>query len=47
MARVSGLTVSGLDRATGRPLEAFLRPRLFEPLGMVDTALTADVAIEP
>jgi CubicO group peptidase (beta-lactamase class C family) len=29
-----------LERATGRPLEAFLRSRLFEPLGMVDTAFS-------
>lgn len=29
-----------LERATGRPLEAFLRARLFEPLGMADTAFS-------
>jgi CubicO group peptidase (beta-lactamase class C family) len=27
-----------LERASGQPLESFLRARLFEPLGMVDTA---------
>jgi CubicO group peptidase (beta-lactamase class C family) len=27
-----------LERASGQPLEAFLKTRLFEPLGMVDTA---------
>lgn len=29
-----------LERATGQPLEAFLRTRLLEPLGMVDTAFS-------
>jgi CubicO group peptidase (beta-lactamase class C family) len=29
-----------LERATGQPLEAFLRSRLFEPLGMVDTTFS-------
>jgi CubicO group peptidase (beta-lactamase class C family) len=29
-----------LERATGQPLEAFLRSRLFDPLGMVDTAFS-------
>jgi CubicO group peptidase (beta-lactamase class C family) len=29
-----------LERATGQPLEVFLRERLFEPLGMVDTSFS-------
>jgi CubicO group peptidase (beta-lactamase class C family) len=29
-----------LERATDRPLETFLRERLFEPLGMVDTSFS-------
>ena len=29
-----------MERATGRPLEEHLRSRLFEPLGMVDTAFS-------
>jgi CubicO group peptidase (beta-lactamase class C family) len=29
-----------LERATGQPLETFLRERLFEPLGMVDTSFS-------
>ncbi|MBV9282187.1 MAG: beta-lactamase family protein [Chloroflexi bacterium] len=29
-----------LERAAGRPLEAFLRSHLFEPLGMADTAFS-------
>ena len=29
-----------LERASGQPLEAFLRTRLFEPLGMVDTSFS-------
>jgi CubicO group peptidase (beta-lactamase class C family) len=29
-----------LERATGQPLEAFLRERLFDPLGMVDTSFS-------
>jgi CubicO group peptidase (beta-lactamase class C family) len=29
-----------LERASGQPLEAFLRARLFDPLGMVDTAFS-------
>ena len=29
-----------MERATGLPLEEFLRSRLFEPLGMVDTAFS-------
>ena len=29
-----------LERASGQPLEAFLRARLFEPLGMVDTSFS-------
>jgi CubicO group peptidase (beta-lactamase class C family) len=32
-----------LERATGLPLEAFLRRRLFEPLGMVDTSFSVPV----
>ncbi|HWD56231.1 MAG TPA: serine hydrolase domain-containing protein [Acidimicrobiales bacterium] len=34
-AHVLGLLI---ERASGKPLEAFLRERLFEPLGMVDTS---------
>ena len=29
-----------LERVTGQPLEEFLRSRLFDPLGMVDTAFS-------
>lgn len=29
-----------LERATGQPLEVFLRQRLFDPLGMVDTSFS-------
>jgi CubicO group peptidase (beta-lactamase class C family) len=29
-----------LERATGQPLEVFLRERLFDPLGMVDTSFS-------
>ncbi len=29
-----------LERATGQPLEAFLRDRLFDPLGMADTSFS-------
>ena len=29
-----------LERASGQPLETFLRARLFEPLGMVDTSFS-------
>ena len=29
-----------LERASGKPLETFLRERLFEPLGMVDTSFS-------
>ena len=29
-----------LERATGQPLETFLRERLFDPLGMVDTSFS-------
>ena len=29
-----------LERASGQPLETFLRERLFEPLGMVDTSFS-------
>jgi CubicO group peptidase (beta-lactamase class C family) len=36
-----------LERATGQPLEAFLRSRLFEPLGMVDTAFSVPAASSP
>ena len=38
----TGSTVLGilLERASGQPLEAFLRQRLFEPLGMRDTAFS-------
>jgi len=36
-AQVLGILV---ERATGRPLEDFLRSRLLEPLGMVDTAFS-------
>ncbi|HEX6508379.1 MAG TPA: serine hydrolase domain-containing protein, partial [Chloroflexota bacterium] len=32
-----------LERATGQPLETFVRSRLFEPLGMMDTALSVPV----
>lgn len=32
-----------LERASGQPLEAFLRGRLFEPLGMTDTSFTVPV----
>ena len=33
-----------LERATGQPLEAFLRERLFDPLGMVDTSFSVPAA---
>lgn len=33
-----------LERATGRPVDEFARDRLFEPLGMRDTALATDDA---
>ncbi|MDQ1393151.1 MAG: hypothetical protein QOF30_2128 [Acidimicrobiaceae bacterium] len=36
-SQVLGILV---ERAVGKPLEAFLRQRLFEPLGMVDTAFS-------
>lgn len=38
----TGSTVLGilLERASGQPLEAFLRQRLFEPLGMRDTGFS-------
>ena len=29
-----------IERAAGKPLEAFMRERLFEPLGMVDTGFS-------
>jgi CubicO group peptidase (beta-lactamase class C family) len=32
-----------LERASGQPLEEFLRARLFEPLGMVDTSFSVPV----
>ena len=32
-----------LERASGQPLETFLRQRLFEPLGMVDTSFSVPV----
>ena len=32
-----------LERATGQPLEAFLRERLFDPLGMRDTSFSVPV----
>jgi CubicO group peptidase (beta-lactamase class C family) len=38
----TGATVLGilLERVSGQPLERFLRARLFEPLGMVDTSFS-------
>ena len=36
-AQVLGIV---LERASGQPLEAFLRARLFDPLGMVDTSFS-------
>jgi CubicO group peptidase (beta-lactamase class C family) len=38
----TGLTVLGvlLERASGQPLEAFYRERIFEPLGMKDTGFS-------
>jgi CubicO group peptidase (beta-lactamase class C family) len=33
-----------LERASGQPLETFLRERLFEPLGMVDTSFSVPAA---
>ena len=33
-----------IARASGRPLETFLRERLFEPLGMKDTGFTVPAA---
>lgn len=36
-----------LERATGRPLEEFLRARLFEPLGMADTAFSVPASKQP
>ena len=31
---------SSIERAAGKPLEAFMRERLFEPLGMIDTSFS-------
>ena len=36
-----------IERATGRSLEAFLRSRLFEPLGMVDTGFSVTPEAAP
>ncbi|HEU5331449.1 MAG TPA: serine hydrolase domain-containing protein [Actinocrinis sp.] len=36
-----------LERASGQPLEDLLRVRLFEPLGMVDTAFSVPVSKQP
>jgi len=36
-----------LERASGQPLEDFLRARLFEPLGMVDTAFSVPASKQP
>jgi CubicO group peptidase (beta-lactamase class C family) len=36
-----------MERATGRPLEAFLRSRLLAPLGMADTAFSVPAAAQP
>jgi CubicO group peptidase (beta-lactamase class C family) len=33
-----------IERAAGKPLEAFLRERMFEPLGMTDTAFSVSPA---
>jgi CubicO group peptidase (beta-lactamase class C family) len=43
-AQVLGILI---ERATGTPLEDFLRARLFEPLGMVDTSFTVPVDAQP
>jgi CubicO group peptidase (beta-lactamase class C family) len=42
----TGSTVLGvlISRVTGRPLETFLRERIFEPLGMADTAFHVSAA---
>ena len=39
------MTIAGvlMERATGQPLESFLRRRLFEPLGMTDTGFSVPV----
>jgi CubicO group peptidase (beta-lactamase class C family) len=36
-----------MERATGQPLEAFLRSRLLAPLGMADTAFSVPAAAQP
>lgn len=36
-----------VERVTGRPLDAFLRERVFEPLGMADTGFLPDSALLP
>ncbi len=45
----TGIHVLGilLERATGQPLETFLRSRVFEPLGMTDTGFSVPAASQP
>ena len=43
-AQVLGVLI---ERATGQPLEAFLRSRLLAPLGMVDTAFSVPAEKQP
>ncbi len=45
----TGMQVLGflLERASGQPLERFLRSRLFEPLGMIDTSFSVPPEKQP